>query len=65
MQLPHRSIARWADAVRAWAVWDLPGWLAALVTLMIVIDWVAIGVGLATFHIEGHDLILFGLLRRV
>jgi diguanylate cyclase (GGDEF)-like protein len=62
MQLPHRSIARWVDAVRAWAIWDLPGWLATLVALMIVIDVVAIGVGLATFHPASHDLILFGLL---
>jgi diguanylate cyclase (GGDEF)-like protein len=62
MQLPHRSITRWVDAVRAWAVWDLAGWLATLVSLVIVIDVAAIGVGLATFHVQVHDLILFGLL---
>jgi diguanylate cyclase (GGDEF)-like protein len=62
MPPPHRMIARWVGAVRAWAIWDLPGWLASLVTFMIIADALAIAVGLATFHPETHDLVLFGLL---
>src|SRR6201992_1956648 len=62
VSLPRRTVARWVDAVRAWPIWDLPSWLAALVTFVIVVDAVAIVAGLATFHPEAHDLILFALL---
>ena len=62
MQPAHRLMVRWADAVRGWAIWKLPHWLAAVVLLAVAADVAAIGVALATTSLTSHDLILFALL---
>ena len=62
MRLAHRSIARWADAARAWALWELPRWLAVVVVSVIGADAAAIAVASVTVRIRAHDLIVFGLL---
>lgn len=62
MRLAHRGVARWADAARAWALWELPRWLAVVVVSVIAADAAAIVVASVTIRIGAHDLILFGLL---
>ena len=49
-------------AVRAWAIWSLPRWLAAFVAGVVLLD--AAGLGFAASRPAGdrHDLILFALL---
>ena len=62
MQPAHRLMIRWAEAVREWAIWTLPRWLAAIVLLAIAADVTAIGAAVAVTSVTAHDLILFALL---
>jgi diguanylate cyclase (GGDEF)-like protein len=62
MQPAHRLMVRWAEAVRGWAIWTLPRWLAATVLFVIAADIAAIGAAFATTSLRPHDLILFALL---
>ena len=62
MQPAHRLMIRWAEAVRGWAIWTLPRWLAAIVLLAIAAGVTAIGVAVAVTSVTAHDLILFALL---
>ena len=62
MQPAHRLMIRWAEAVRGWAIWTLPRWLAAIVLLAIAADVTAIGAAVAVTSVTAHDLILFALL---
>ena len=62
MQPAHRLMIRWAEAVRGWAIWTLPRWLAAIVLLAIAADVAAIGGAVAVTSVTAHDLILFALL---
>ena len=48
--------------VRGWPVWELPGWLAGFVTLVIVAYLAAIGAAASQTTPRLHDLALFALL---
>ena len=62
MQLPRRHLARRAEAVRGWALWTLPNWLASLVVVTVTAYAAAIGAAAISLRFSPHDLILFGLL---
>jgi diguanylate cyclase (GGDEF)-like protein len=50
-------------APRAWAIWDLPRWVACFVVLVVLTDAVVFGVEAVKVSIAVHDLALFaGLL---
>ena len=58
-----RRLSRGMGAVRDWAVWRLPRWLAAFVLTVIAANVAAIGVAAPLTRFRGHDLILFGVLE--
>jgi diguanylate cyclase (GGDEF)-like protein len=62
MSRAHRRWTRWALAVRAWKLWELPRWLAAFIVLAIIADAAVIGLAAHAVRISVHDLVLFGLL---
>lgn len=50
-------------AVRAWPVWELPGWLVAFIGAVIAVYAVAVGVSLpGVTSVHPHDLLLLGAL---
>jgi diguanylate cyclase (GGDEF)-like protein len=58
----HRSLARWAGSVRAWPLWQLRGWLIAVILLVVVVHATAIGFAVSVLTIRPHDLVIFGVL---
>lgn len=51
-----------AAAVRGWPLWELPGWLAGFVILVVAADAAAIAAGGASVTLRGRDAGLFALL---
>jgi diguanylate cyclase (GGDEF)-like protein len=52
----------WLTRPRAWAVWELPRWLAAFVTVITVTYLAVVGVAASRTVFRLHDLALFVLL---
>ena len=61
MRLNRRSLRR-LTAVRDWALWSLPRWLAVFVLTIVAVYVAAIGVAVPFTSFSEHDLILFGVL---
>jgi diguanylate cyclase (GGDEF)-like protein len=57
-----RRLLRRMTAVRSWALWSLPRWLAIFVLAVVAVDAAAIGTTAAFTTFSRHDLILFGVL---
>ncbi len=49
-------------AVRNWALWDLPRWLAAFILILVAADLAGIGFAGSGLAVRGHDLLTFGVL---
>ena len=67
MQLPRRPLARRAEAVRGWALWTLPNWLASLVVVTVTAYVAAIGAAAVSLYFSPHDtdpVRAAGLVRR-
>lgn len=47
---------------RSWPVWELPGWVARFVVLIVLVDVGVLAAGAATTTVHVHDLGLFALL---
>ena len=58
----HRSLARWADSVRAWPLWQLRRWLIAVILLVVMAHAAAIGFAVSVLSVRPHDLVIFGVL---
>ena len=61
-QTPVRSIHGRSIGVRAWPIWDLPGWLVAFVTVVVLADAAVLGAAASAATLRAHDLGLFGAL---
>jgi diguanylate cyclase (GGDEF)-like protein len=61
-QTPVRSIHGRGIRVRAWPIWDLPDWLVAFVTVVVLADAAVLGAAVSTATFRAHDLGLFALL---
>jgi diguanylate cyclase (GGDEF)-like protein len=58
-----RSIRRRCIQVRAWSIWELPGWLVAYIVIVVLADAALLGLGARTVTIHARDFELFaGLL---
>lgn len=62
MASARRSLARWAVSLCAWPVWELPGWLVAVIVLVVAAHAAAIGFAVSSLTIRPHDLVVFGTL---
>jgi diguanylate cyclase (GGDEF)-like protein len=47
-------------APRSWPIWELPRWLIAFVSLVVLADVIALAVGASTVSVHPHYLELFG-----
>ena len=61
-QTPVRPIHRRGFGVRAWPIWDLPDWLVAFVTVVVLADAAVLGAAASAATLRAHDLALFGAL---
>jgi diguanylate cyclase (GGDEF)-like protein len=65
-QTPVRSIhgrsVRVRVRVRAWPIWDLPDWLVAFVSVVVLADVAVFGAAASVATLRAHDLGLFGAL---
>jgi diguanylate cyclase (GGDEF)-like protein len=62
-QTPVRSIRGRSIGVRSWPIWELPDWLVAFVTIVVLSDVAVLGVAASAFTFHAHHLALFaGLL---
>ena len=48
--------------VRAWPIWELPDWLVAFVTVVVLADAAVFGAAASAVTFRAHNLVLFGLL---
>jgi diguanylate cyclase (GGDEF)-like protein len=55
-----RSIRERIMGPRSWPIWELPRWLAAFVSLVVLADVVVLAVGFSTVTAHLRDLALFG-----
>lgn len=55
-----RQLRGRSAGIRAWAVWELPGWLIAFILLVVLADIAVIAVEASRVSIHLHDLALFG-----
>ena len=61
-QTPARSIHPRGFGIRAWPIWDLPDWLVAFVTVVVLADVAVLGAAASAATIRAHDLGLFAAL---
>jgi diguanylate cyclase (GGDEF)-like protein len=61
-QTPVRSIHGRGIAVRAWPIWDLPSWLIAFVSAVVLADVAVFGGAASATTLRAHDLGLFAAL---
>jgi diguanylate cyclase (GGDEF)-like protein len=61
-QTPVRSIHGRSIAVRAWPIWDLPRWLIAFVSAVVLADVVVFAGAASATSLRAHDLGLFAAL---
>jgi diguanylate cyclase (GGDEF)-like protein len=61
-QTPVRSIHGRSIAVRAWPIWDLPSWLIAFVSAVVLADVAVFGAAVSATTLRAHDLGLFAAL---
>ena len=61
-QTPVRSIHGRSIAVRAWPIWDLPSWLIAFVSAVVLADVAVFGAAACATSLRAHDLGLFAAL---
>ena len=61
-QTPVRSIHGRSVAVQAWPIWDLPSWLIAFVSAVVLADVAVFGGAASATSLRGHDLGLFAAL---
>jgi diguanylate cyclase (GGDEF)-like protein len=61
-QTPVRSIHGRSIKVRAWPIWDLPDWLVAFVSAVVLADVAVFGAAASGVSFRAHDLGLFGAL---
>ena len=61
-QTPVRSIHGRSIAVRAWPIWDLPSWLIAFVSAVVLADVAVFGGAASATSLRAHDLGLFAAL---
>ena len=61
-QTPVRSIHGRGIAVRAWPIWDLPSWLVAFVSAVVLADVAVFGAAASATTLRAHDLGLFAAL---
>jgi len=61
-QTPVRSIRGRSIAVRAWPIWDLPSWLIAFVSAVVLADLAIFGGAASATTLRAHDLGLFAAL---
>ena len=61
-QTPVRSIHGRSIAVRAWPIWDLPSWLIAFVSAVVLADVAVFGAAVSATSLRAHDLGLFAAL---
>jgi diguanylate cyclase (GGDEF)-like protein len=61
-QTPVRSIHGRSIAVRAWPIWDLPSWLIAFVSAVVLADVAVFGAAASATSLRAHDLGLFAAL---
>jgi diguanylate cyclase (GGDEF)-like protein len=62
-QTPVRSVRGRSIGVRSWPIWELPDWLVAFVTIVVLADVAVLGVAASALTFHAHHLWLFaGLL---
>jgi diguanylate cyclase (GGDEF)-like protein len=61
-QTPVRSIHGRGIAVRAWPIWDLPRWLIAFVSAVVLADVAVLAGAASATSLRAHDLGLFAAL---